>query len=509
MTQEWIGIRYSDWLEAAYFKAAIQSQESENTHIAIPFAIIAPQSPFKIIALNEQAQHAGIQPSMNLASAEALAPNLIATALDPAKENASLIERAQVWQSLTPYVYPVSPDMVLLNVTGCLQLWKGKTHITQHIQETLTKVNYCSTPFVAWGFSPLAVRAFLTHTANQSLKSPKQTLYAEACLESIKAVHIRALPKDTSNVTPLCSRTLERIKSKLTKMGLHTLGDLFHIPKHELSTAFPLEFIHYLEKLCGDRPDPQQEMVVPHQFKTSIFIESGATTEAQICRYFDQAILTLQPELIQHQLSTNCVIATLTDESKKRTELRIGTRQSSQQLKPVSQLFALQLSRLRISEPVMELHIEIPKLTPATFEPDSLFPESTRKRSEAHKQRLFDRLQNRLGDTAIQELKPLDHHVPELSWSTSVPLGQVTSSAQQKKRRPYFIYDKPLAIKTVNQQPFFKVPLKIIYGPEIIDVLTWLQPETRRYYVAGNLTNQQYWIYQIQDEAWYIHGLFA
>jgi protein ImuB len=505
MIQEWVGIRYRDWLEAAYFKSAMHPQEHASTPLETPFAITGSKSPFKIVALNDQARSAGIQPLMNLASAEALAPHLITAILDPARESESILGRAQIWQSITPYVYPINPDIVLLNVTHCLQLWNGKHNLIQQMQDTLADTAYISRPSIAWGFSPLAVQAFLRHTANQALQ---QGICAEACLESIKTVHITALPEDSSKSNPLDSRILERIKTKLIRMGLQTLDDLFHIPKHELTAACPLEFIHYLEKLCGDRSDPQQEMVVPHQFKTGISIEDGANTEAQICHYFDQAVLNLQPELIKHQLATNCIIVTLTDESKKITELRIGTRQSSQQLKTVSQLFALQLSRLRISEPVMAIHIDIPKLTPATLEPDSLFPESTRKIYEAQKKRLFDRLQNRLGDTAIQELRPVAHHVPELSWST-LESNLPSPATQLSARRPYFLYDKPIAIGKTNQLLFYQTPLKIIYGPEIIDVLTWLQPETRRYYVATNLNNQRYWIYQTQHEAWYIHGLFA
>ena len=511
-TQHWIGIHYNDWLEKAYFENdRIESPDSELLTTA--FVITQATSPFKVVKMNHRASQLGIRPDMNLASAEALVPTLISTVFDSAKEEKALFERTAAWQAITPYVHIVMPNIILLNVTSCLELWKGKAHLIDHVITQAQTLSTYVPVSMNWGFTPLSVIAYLNSCASlyqHAFQQPKDRIQIQqSSLEQTHTIPIAFLPFDPSNV--LCAKDLEKTRAKIIQMGIHTIGDLFNIPKNELATAFKPEFIHYLERFCGDRLDPQPRLETQHYFETRLTIEGGATIEAQICTYFKQALETLQSELNDHQLATKLVTVTLIDDAQKCYTFDIGSRKAHHQLDAFNHLLALQLSRQDIADSILELHVELPKLTPANQEPNSLFPESVLKRSASLKARLFDRLHHRLGEDAIHEVTASHHQTPELSWNKIT--SDVTTTEQKNypllHRRPHFLYEEPISIETRAELPFYQETLTILSGPEIIDIAAWLQPQTRHYYIAFGTKNERYWIYQTSDRSWYIHGVFS
>lgn len=516
ITNYWVGIYHHDWLEYAYFKDTLndKSLAGPGSIRELPVVSITHGTPFRVCAMNAVATACAIEPGMNLASAEALAAHLQTRSQNLEKEYDALLERAEYWHELTPEVHVIAPGTVLLNMTSCLQLWHGPEHVMAKINDRLTQLDIQSFVSVCWGFSPLSVQSYFSQlnplkkfnqkAAAHTMTAPK---YFEVTPAAVAQFSINAFPEDQSIRPALTPKALAQFKKNTQQMGLRSIGEIFSIPKAELNTAFSPDVIEYLEKFCGDQPDPQITTPRPKYFAQNILIEPPAQSHKEVAGYFQQAIEKLQPQITLHQLAVAGIIVTMTDDNKQQQQLTIGSRQPVQQLQRLFELFELQLQRVTFTSAIERLHVEISQLVPLEQQNASLWPESVQQAAYTKRLHLLDRLQSRLGDKAVQQITALEHHTPELSWSMNTTTDQAPNPV--RLRRPRFVLNPPMAIETRHNLPFYKTPLDPVYGPEVIDILSWLQPEQRRYYIAKCSKNIHYWVYETSDHTWYLQGLFS
>ena len=176
----------------------------------------------------------------------------------------------------------------------------------------------------------------------------------------------------------------------------------------------------------------------------------------------------------------------------------------------------MQLARIALERPLQQVLLEIQQLVPSLPNNTSLWPEDTQTQTIHARAQLLDKLQQRLGSDSIQILTSHEHHTPEESWrnlededaSRSIRSRSATSE-NQTRQRPRFLLTTPLQITMKNNAPFFQGALKLYAGPEKITLISWLHTQARHYYCAVCTKNTHYWIFQTQDKAWYIHGVFS
>ena len=124
---------------------------------------------------------------------------------------------------------------------------------------------------------------------------------------------------------------------------------------------------------------------------------------------------------------------------------------------------------------------------------------------------LLDRLRNRLGLQAIENVGCRDEHLPEFALRVgNDPHGDEDSSRAHCAQRPFWLLPQPKALRQHGQQLYWNGALALVYGPECIEDNWWQNAVSRDYYIAADDSGQHYWVFRDRlTGQWYIHGVFA
>ena len=147
---------------------------------------------------------------------------------------------------------------------------------------------------------------------------------------------------------------------------------------------------------------------------------------------------------------------------------------------------------------------------------DGYFPS---KAEEKWKVQLINMMTARLGPDSCYTLSTVSDHRPELSWSKEQP-GQTNNpikpskqmdSDEEENPRPLLLLKAPKRIPEKNRSPDSLETLKILRGPERIDVGWWdNHPVARDYFIARDSSGALHWIYyDLSSDKWYLHGIFS
>ena len=124
---------------------------------------------------------------------------------------------------------------------------------------------------------------------------------------------------------------------------------------------------------------------------------------------------------------------------------------------------------------------------------------------------LLDRLRNRLGLQAIEQVGCRDEHLPEYALHVGIDNVATTRSGPANcAQRPFWLMPEPRALQQQRGELRWNGNLTLVYGPERIEDNWWREPASRDYYVATDSSGQYYWVFRDRlARRWYIHGIFA
>jgi protein ImuB len=133
--------------------------------------------------------------------------------------------------------------------------------------------------------------------------------------------------------------------------------------------------------------------------------------------------------------------------------------------------------------------------------------------------RLIERLQARLGPTAVVQLEPLDDHRPEHAFR-EVPIDRASASrpsnADCTAPRPLWLLPEPIPLAEHQHRPVYGTPLTLVSGPERIENGWWDgQWAERDYFIARDEQHAWLWIFRprapdpASGDRWYLHGKFG
>jgi len=411
--------------------------------------------------------------------------------------------------SYTPRLAPLGSASLLLDVEASLRLFKGPRKLYQNIQVTLRQV--CPWHQTVVSLAPTALGAWIL--ARQSQQRRRRYLQPASLGRGLHAIPVCWLPAACPHLDWLHS------------LGATTLGELLSLPRAGLLQRTRPELGHQLDALAGKADIPLQWYPEPDVFHARIDFDAPLSTHAQILQGMHPLLQQLGHWLQLRQLAAVGFTVQLhhrsTEQGPTFTSIPVRLSVPAWQVTDFQPLLAEILHHHALPDDVMALALVQLQTRKQPAQSDTLFPDA--HVVQRQEQQLLGLLGARLGAQHI--LQPQVHacHVPERAsqWSAyqpgspSVSASSGGSSGPLPQRRPFWMLDPALRLRTHQSQPVYNNQvLRLVDGPERMESGWWLYGHTlqRDYFIAQDQGGRHYWVYQERGSdhlAWFLQGLFA
>lgn len=467
----WLYLHFPQ-LQLDHYRASLQEVR--------PLALVDGHPP-EIHSANEEAANLGVQPGQSIHTAQCLAPSLQIRPFDAGLQ-ARILSQLAEWSYERAAPISLCPaDGLLLAASGLLRLYGDIHRLWTHLQQGLENQGF--QVHLALGTTPLmarllarAQRGICTDTAD-----PLRQRLAE-------------LPVTRTELP-------DNVCQRLIRMGLHNLAMLQALPTRELARRLGPEAIDHLQRLHGQKPDPQEHWTPPYRLlRRSDFILEVEQVEA--LRFpLKRMLQLLEDTLLRRQQATDTLLLTLHYRHQGQNRLAVRSAAPEHRAEEFLQLCSLYLERHVLKAPVVALELHVDRFIGRDNHGRDLFG-TTDSREEAFNT-LCSRLQARLGDKAVHFLQPRDDYRPEKGQSSGLKRpSRPPRSLSSIPSRPFWLMQVP--------QPLKQPPQQWLDGPERIDAGWWDgEPVKRDYYVVMLADFRMAWVFRDNTGAWYIHGWFT
>jgi len=472
-----------------------------------PIAIIQQQ---RIEALSHHAAATGLTVGTMASHAYALCEALTCIEKSESKEHRALEQVAQWLYEFTPNVSLYGDQHLILEVSSSLKLFSGLNHLKHLIKEKITHLGY--TPKIGVSQTPLAAKI------SAEIDCPDNHQQSPGvALKSLQLIHLQ-LP--SPSVT------------KLEKMGITILKQLIELPRHTLKKRFGETFIHYLERLLGERADPQTFIKPAPKFESDIFFINTVDNLQSLIFPINRLLNELSAFLTARQLQLQHFNLRLNYRGQLKKALSIHLAAPDNDAGLFLKLAEIKLNQVQAVQTVDELSLRAAEFQPAKLKSSQLFrsaplPDTLRMNQkelsnqaaldpEALKQGndLLNLLQHQLETTDCFGLRLGNDHRPEKDW-VRADLAQrfeqkLTTALPGWPERPTFLIEPPKRLQK-HLNPLQHPDFDYIKGPERINSAWWDgDGQNRDYYLYRYRKKMVYWIfYRALTHRWYLHGLFS
>ena len=474
------------------------------------------QSALRLYALDDAADRLGLFKGQALADARAICPFLL-------PEKAQAEEDAKAFDELCERFFRYSPIVsihgvgeVLIDITGCQNLFGGEDNILRDIKTRLDRAGFLSRIVIA----DTAGAAWALARCGKSGICPEGGHKAALAPLPVKALRLESA-----------------ISEKLKRLGLKKIGQLYDMPRAPLTARFTEELLMRLGQALGTRSEPLTYMRPRPSYFVDIKLAEPIASLDAVFECLKHLSGDLEERLEKAGTGARRFEFTLFRVDNKLQRLAVGASTPARKADHMTRLF---MNRLEDLGSDYDAGFGFEQLRLAAFETDKIYSQQgavfDRKAEEEALAELKDRLSNRLGLDAVCRLEAKDTHLPERA-----DVFQPVMASRQKAlihkdqhvdpgetRRPIRLLPQPEEIEALAQVPDgppirFKWR-KISYGiakasgPERISDEWWRQEEekpTRDYYRVEDTDGRRYWIFReglFGDETltpkWFLHGFF-
>ena len=439
----------------------------------------------QVVAASCSARQAGVQPGMALAVAHSLIPMLESSPRDIAAEKIHLAQLATQAGNWTPAV-TVLEDCLLLNIAGSLRLYGGVRALLKQIQHWITA--HAEEPCIA--LTPTPASAALCARVGKALCVTSQDQLTAA---------VRTLPAQM-----LASNLQQR--RLLGQLGTRQIGDLLRLPRDGLARRLGPGFLDSLDKLLGNKPDPQPTFTPPAAFVQGITLPAESVETAFLFPFMRQLLNQLAAYLRTHCLLAGHLSWDLAGATELLLNVPVQLAQPRCDPERLLALSRLAFENLRPSAPVTRLTLHARHFLPANEVSQELFP-NTRK-SPSDGEALVEYLQNRLGRQVVQGIRMYPDHRPEKAWGQCVP-GE-TGPLLARATRPLWLLNTPQRLNSCRRSPQLAgQPLQLERQRERICSGWWDDQPIQRDYYWGTTSTVKAWVFRdLTSGHWYLHGIF-
>lgn len=523
-------------LPVEVFTRGLQTED-----IRRPIVVLAQR---KVRFLNLAAHALGIDIGSSLDTALTLSSQVVSFERNEQKEFSTLSHLAQWAYQFTPSVTIRTPDCLLLDISGCLKLFGGLETLKTKIQQGLTKQGYES--ILTTNMTPMAALCLATSNRKPQVERDKPELDGNKSRAFYVASSLEHLPVN-------CLQVDKKIIESLQQMGIADCKALFALPKSGLNRRFGIYFVDYLQRLLGEKSDPQKFINPDPKFINDVTFLTDVNNTASLRFPINRLISELAEFLTVRQLATNHLSWTLSHRNHSDRNFNILLANPVNEHDMFKSLTLLKLEQIKDVKEIDNLSLAVNNLFPAVNLSGDLFHGTSFQQKDSVKGQqqadmLLNKLRTRLGPGSCYGLSAANDHRPEKAWKP-VRLDQkdywqpnrVGIASTPEPARPMMLLSQPkllpatcefssagkISDKASVKPPFqpssfhsssrgSKHQLTLLKGPERIDFGWWDEEDlnkviTRDYYVA-TIDNQGslLWIFQYSnDKRWYLHGIFS
>jgi protein ImuB len=443
-----------------------------------------------------------------LADAQAICPGLVLRPAAP-EADADLLQRLALWcLRWTPLAAVDGTDGLLLDITGCSDLFGGEAALLRQVREGLQRAGFVVRAALA-GFSEAA--AALARTTDGLIVPPDQDF---AAVQPLRLAALR-LPPD--------------VVSGLSRLGVQTVGDALRQPRGPLARRFGQVLLNALDGVSGTRTRPVRPVREP-----AAFLVIRDCLEPIIARpAIDHVVEALLAELCQQLLEAGRGARRLTLRAWRVDgavqEVAIGTGAAAREVAHLRRLFAEPLGTLEPDLGFERLSLEANSTEPLEGMQAVIRGElrpGPATAGDSALAALIDRLSQRLEVTRLQ---PVDSHWPEYTAAPADPFAPVALPIPLgEEHRPIRLLATPVPIAVTAAVPNGP-PAQLRHGRALHRVTHWVGPErlepewwgedaerpVRDYYRVQCSDGTRLWICRlwepgrVEPPRWFLHGVFA
>lgn len=429
-------------------------------------------------AASGPAQQTGVVAGMPLSAAYALCPELETEWREPQAEQDCLTLLAD-WAAQYTSQVSLEPQALLLELAGSLQLFGGLAALQARLDKALQQQPH----MVQLALAPTPQAALLLARAGVS----------EAVTE-LEALRASLAPLSLS-LLPLTAKQ----HALFARLGLRQLRDLWRLPRAGLNKRFGVELGDYLARLLGEKAEPRQV----HQTAPVFSAQWSFPLETDNMGFIAHGLEQLLPELERFMrlrgLALNRLQVIFHHSGQQLSRLDWGTQQLCRDAQHLAALLRVRLEQAQLQAPVLSLELRADEFHPFAETAPALFAAAADAQPEAW-QRCLDQLHTRLGEAAVSGLQLRDDHRPESAWCEG--MNRAEGPALQ---RPAWLLAQPQRLANSLRD------IQLLSEPERIESGWWDGADVRRdYYRGRDGRGRRLWLFQdLNDQQWYLHGLFA
>jgi protein ImuB len=456
-----------------------------------PTAVVEPlRGQIRVVAVNETARRAGIEPGAKLSTALALARSLRVLDRSRAAERAVLEALATWTQKFTPRVSIELPESLLLEVSGSLRLFHGLAAIKAEFGDELKRrkltFSICAAP-TALGALWLVLGA-------------GEEVFA---LEELVG-HLSVLPLQAT-------RWPDSVQTLLRQSGARTVGDCLRLPRDGFARRVGESYLRDLDKATGRRFDLRPEFPAPKHWQSAIEFAEEISKFECLLGALEQMLDELVANLRRQQCQTPRLGLSFIHARRPPTIEALELVEPSHERERLSNLLIDRLERIALPAPVLALRLSAGPLEPISSGEPKLFEKRAATMSAAA---LLERLQGRFGAGGVFGLRTRAEHRPECAWGRRASLGgerDETPAALWLSGRPLWMLPAPLLLVSAAARRYYRGSVQLRSGPERIESGWWDGGDVSRdYYTAVSSCGQRLWIYRDRRKNdWHLQGLFG
>jgi protein ImuB len=436
----------------------------------------------KVVQANPEARQLGIKIGTGLAQAALLCAHIKVIAYQAKQEQRLLSQLAQRLYQTSATLYLDAPQGLLLQTSDMLRLYGGLAPYWQQLQQPLIErgLHY----HYASAHSPLAAKVLARAGNDRLLTSHQQA-----------AGLLKQLPIHRAGLD-------NKLTLQLQRLGLNTLGQAQALPRSALGQRLGQTLVTHLQQLDSSSAPTQPAYQAPERFRQRLEllyeIEHSTALRFPLKRLLDDLEAFLAPRQLR-VLGLN-----LSLEYREHTPEKVHIGCSDGEYRAVSwlSLAMLRLEQLQLKAPLITIGLKTKGQIPWAPLATQLFEPSGGKLTAGQ---LISRLQNKLGDHAVQQVYLRDDHRPEKGFYQGLPQSHYPIQQATQSLRPSLLFTLP--------QPLHHKPNHqwcILSGPERIQSGWWDNVSIcRDYFIARNPAGQVCWLFRTPREEWFLHGYFA
>jgi len=443
-----------------------------------PLVLIdGPVNARVIVALNASARAAGLRVGQRLVAARALLAQF-----EMLPHDAAMVGRWQRFLAAVAYRYSSTvgllPHAIVLEVGHSLGLFGPWPRLEAMLREE----------FAALGFR---------HRI--ALAPTPQAAWVLAGLQDGAAVPELARLRPALQDVPMRKSRLPAVAvERLAGMGIHTLGQLFRLPRDGLRRRFGCELQEALERLLGERPPGLDSYLPPDRFDLSIELSHEVENVASLVFPLRRMTGDLAAYLAGRDGGVQRFVLRLEHREGRVTEVRVGLLAPQRDAGMLFETARGRLEQVQLPEPVLGLRLlarDLPAFVPAGRD---LFDETPLHALPLDQ--LRERLRARLGEQAVHRLVATTDPRPERAQA----VADTDAGHDEPHPRPTWLLPQPIPLRGPSP--------RILAGPERLETGWWDGAEAcRDYYVVETSLGQRAWAFCPTGEqgGWMLQGWFA